>query len=202
MLATAEELDYHHRLQASQAVAAIAALQVCERYLPELVNWLKRRIPYATSDDVSDAAEDALLSYIRQPAKYDPNKKSLRGYLQMAARHDLLNKLKQRQRHQAIYLDDVGFDEVARNREMESDQVISQMTADEMIAQALAIADDEQERAVIRLMIAGVRERRPYAEALGIGSLPIAEQRSIVNRFKEKLKLRLKRSREQKRSQA
>src|SRR5215211_5469173 len=60
-----------------------------------LAPLLRRRLAarFATTDPelVEEAISQTLLDYFLRPARYDPAKRSLHGYLLMAAERDLLN---------------------------------------------------------------------------------------------------------------
>jgi DNA-directed RNA polymerase specialized sigma24 family protein len=89
---TAKEQTLHKRLVAGDPLATIDAF---DHLAVRLSRRLAAKFPTTDPDLVEQAVSDTLLDYFRRPARYDPSKRSLGGYLFMAAERDLLN-LRQR----------------------------------------------------------------------------------------------------------
>src|ERR1051326_5029119 len=105
--ASQSELILHRRLLERDVTAPA---ELAEWALRPLIVSLRARFP-RLSDDVliREAAADAIISYVRTPAAYDPNKRGLLGYLRMSAAGDLLNELRRQKRIKSfeIPLEDV-----------------------------------------------------------------------------------------------
>lgn len=85
----------HRRLLAQDPTAAN---DLAVAYLEPLVTWLGALAPQVHEDIRLEAAEDALLALIRNPASYSPDRQTLEVYLRMSARGDLRNALAKEQR--------------------------------------------------------------------------------------------------------
>src|SRR5712692_10548250 len=91
-----ELLQLHQRLIDSDPTAP-ADLAVTA--LPPLVLWLRDHNRDIDPDLSNEAAEEAVLSLIRNPGSYRPEVLDLLAYLRMAAQRDLQNLLHRERKH-------------------------------------------------------------------------------------------------------
>lgn len=179
-------LELHEGLCAGDPTAPARLFGVVHR---AITRTLRRLHPHASEDQVNDATVDAVLSYIRGPEQYRPDKQSLFSYLVMSARGDLRNLLakEQRRRVKEILRDDVELPHDDGNNRLETN-----FTESEDIKRSLAklesALDDPKDLAIIRLMAAGERSTARFAEELGAAHLPANEQRKLVKREKDRIK--------------
>lgn len=159
-----------------------ARSRFAEAVYEPLVAALAWRHPLAGEDAVTDAAGDALMSFLADPTRYDQARGKLRGYLLMAATGDLLNRRRGDRKHHAgrVPLEAVE-DRPAGGK---SDAGAPEWGERVAAAVALLSADD---RGVLDLMRAGERRTRVFAAALGITGLPAATQAAVVKRIKDRL---------------
>jgi hypothetical protein len=142
------------------------------------------------------AAEDAVLSLIRNPAIYDPAKRGLIGFLCMAAEGDLLNALKKEQKHNnnrenydCVELPANGGNSVAE--EFADDR----LSFDDLDIAAEIASFTATECEVLRLMREGEKRTSAFAIVLGIEHLPVEDQTREVKRAKDRIIKRLQRAR-------
>jgi RNA polymerase sigma-70 factor (ECF subfamily) len=151
-----------------------------------------------------NATVDAvLLDYILHPARFDPSKSGLLGYLKHAAERDLINEVAKNRRQlrgEDLYGDvEEGIrgrnkpSELARIMRNGEEETVSRIQR-QRDATTATNADNEQDRALLRLIVDGERSTSKFAVVLGIEALPVAEQRRIVKQHKDRLKVQLKRS--------
>lgn len=95
------EPDHHGRTLHARLVAGdrIASSEIALRYLPLLVAFLARKYPSIDEHLREEAAGDAILALIGNPASYDPARMDLLPYLRMSAAGDLLNAIRGEARH-------------------------------------------------------------------------------------------------------
>lgn len=195
-----EALALHQRLLEGDPVAPS---DVAVAYLEPLARALGNS---GDDHDCQTAAEDALLSYIKAPGTYHPDRAPLETYLKMAARSDLKNLQAKAHRHtkRAARLEDVELSAEHRNslHDRSSNpedlavlaETVREHAARRAVSRTVVDGLTERERAVLELMRAGERRTECYAQALGITSYPLTEQRTEVKRVKDRLKVRIKRS--------
>ncbi len=194
-----EGLALHLRLL---ALDAVAWPDLCAAYVGPLTAWLKQSAPrYADPDQRQDAVHQAVMNYLKNPKAYDPRQSELGAYLRRAARADLLNVLQRERRHRrhrvawkvvepagegGNYLaeKDDPSDPVERREETERWRVW---------LREQAAGFTEMEQRVLDLMLQGEHSYRLFADALGLGHLPVAEQNREVKRVKDRMVQRLKR---------
>jgi DNA-directed RNA polymerase specialized sigma24 family protein len=162
---------------------------LAKRYLPLLVAFLRGRYPHASDDHLNGAADEALMSFLVQPARYDPARGPLSTYLRLSALGDLKNAFARDAKHRAVSLDSVADVPNPRNQ---IDATESPLADPRITAEVAALAPEE--RAVLELMCEGVRDTDEYAEELGLLHLSIEERRAEVKRTKDKLQKRLSRA--------
>lgn len=194
--ATDEERALHARLLAGDLTASA---EVATRYLTGLVDVLSRKHPQVAARDetmVRDAATDALLDYAASPASFDPERRTLQGYLFMAAEGDLLNALaKARREHEREKLSDpVELRQSARNTGVGVPKAERELQHQELRARLNELVPDPMEQQVLELMLEGERETMAYAIVMGIVEKDWEERREEVKRMKDKLKARLRRT--------
>ncbi|MER3458884.1 MAG: hypothetical protein C4309_09920 [Chloroflexota bacterium] len=179
-----------------------APARIVERHLDRLIERLSARFPNVP-DLVEDAVSQALAAYVMNPHIYNPNRSSLFNFLLMAADRDLRNLWaaeKRRLKYEAIDLDrdesDVALngseaeylvDERANPDRLDLDQ-------DELKARIQQVLPDPRDQKMLALMVEGERHTEAFAQILGITSLPLAEQRAVVKRHKDRIKQRLRRA--------
>jgi DNA-directed RNA polymerase specialized sigma24 family protein len=183
----------HERLLAGDVTAPA---ELAEGLIEPLLQRLTKKYPQLhDSDLLYDAVTDALMSYIKRPAQFNPNKRSLIGFLFMAAEGDLLNALakEKRRRQKEISLDDVELGLAAGNSEIE--EGISEKEPErEKLRQALPrLFRDPRDLVMVELMISGERTTEAFVKILEIRHLPMDQQRREVKRHKDRLKKRLER---------
>jgi hypothetical protein len=196
MPASPEELGYHELLLKKDPQASAI---VCDRYLGEIYDRLKRANPPIDPDIALEAVVDALMSYVLNPEQYKPNLKSLRNFLFMAAAGDLKNKLARLSRKaekEMPLIFDVGNDSETGNELVDEIEMGGEADPDyiELRDKVMVMGNNLQEQGIIELMIANERDYFPYAQILGILDKTVTEQRQQVSQVKEKLRLRIKRS--------
>jgi len=183
--------DIHERLLQGDPTATA---QIAEAALPLLERHLRTsRREIRDAPMIADAAADALMDYFKNPGKFDPAKRSLLGYLKMAALCDLLNRLAKegRRRDRATGGQDrVELDQFAGKESPSDDICFDEIT----VAQTInTLFPSEQDRRMAALVIEGERSTAKFAAILGISGRPITEQRNSVKKHKDRIKKVLQR---------
>jgi RNA polymerase sigma factor (sigma-70 family) len=194
----AEALALHLRLLQPDPTATA---DVCQAYLAPLAGWLATCFPRADPDLAQTAAGDAVMAYVQRPEAYDPARHELGAYLRLAARRDLLNLLRQEQRHQheklsqnCVELGQDGGNIPGREEEPSAAlERAEEAHAGQEFLRRAAEGFTEAERRVLELLLARERQTRVYAEVLGVRELSPLEQEREVKRVKDRILVRLKR---------
>lgn len=183
--------NLHNRIVAGDITAPA---ELTELILPILTHRLSKKFPLLFDPDLIDfAATDAILNYLANPNPFQPEKRSLAGYLFMSAKGDLLNYLDSRKldqnsidlaedvEHLGIYSEDSI--EGSLTVEEESFSRLSPMTS-----QIEGLLPNPIDRELVAMMMSGIRETQEYARVLGIDHLSLAEQKKIVKNHKDRIK--------------
>lgn len=184
---------------------------LAEAFLTPLLESLHRTFPDDALSDptlVDNCVIDTLLNFPKRPEKMDPSRGTLWTYLYLDAKRDVLNAQDSHNRRRALENSisaDVEQDAQRRNEEQEGRAFAASVGENappylpEGISLALvraevaAILADPTDRAIVTLLMDGVRETAPYADTLGIAHLPPQEQRRRVKQAKDRWKKRLSR---------
>jgi RNA polymerase sigma-70 factor (ECF subfamily) len=187
---TAMCADLHRRLAAGDPTATA---DLAAAFLDPLVSHLRAAQRHVDDHFLIDAATEALLSVMRDPAVYNPERAELPAFLRMAAKGDLLNLLARERRHQDRRepTDCVELEAVAGNNPPEDDGLPS--FDDPRLAPVIASLSEAESEA-LKLMRAGERRTEAFAAALGITGLSSDEQQREVKRVKDRIVVRLKRA--------
>jgi RNA polymerase sigma-70 factor (ECF subfamily) len=199
-----DDQKHHERVLHERLLAGdpLATTDLFRHFAVSLFRRLMTRYPTTDPDLVEQAVSQALLDYFVRPERYDDSKRSLRGYLTMAAERDLLNLRAVRPRRSRMIRDasPVELDAEARRQWEEggdiADAIAEDETASELWAEAMSVARTDEERTVQRLRLDGERSTAAYAAALGWTDLPFAEQQRRLYRIKDRLDQRWRRRRE------
>lgn len=177
----------------------VASEELAREVLPEVVGRLGRQWQaFAGTEAVHDAAVEVFVAYLRDPNRYDPSRSNLVSWLYMQAHGDLTNDYRSpkrsfHQRRVAPLRENVESEDFARNLHLvESDIYPSDLDRD-ALDDALGALDDDRDRRLLALVLDGDTSTEAAADALGIGHLPLEEQRSEVKRNKDRIKARIKR---------
>ncbi len=183
-----------------------ASSELAEAYLDPLATWLRRRYPRLDPSIPETAAEEAILTLLRNPSSYRPERQTLDAYLRISADGDLKNLLRSEDRHrkrradletvelspiQGKYLWDEDADPAAivERAEDAAERIASAAKTRSEILRDLLPGDAR----VFALMQAGERRTSAYARALGIEDWPADRQRREAKRVKDRIKKRIER---------
>jgi hypothetical protein len=198
-----EEAELYERLRDGDPTAPS---DLAVAYLDDLAGWLSAHNPGVDPHLCQSAAEDALLSLMKNPAAYKPELRGLTGYLRMAATGDLRNLLKSERRHtlRSVPFEDVELSGeagkliqedanpavIVENREAERPAVVGMP----VLPAAVQATFTPEEQQVRELMWRREYKTAVYAAVLHIADRPVEEQRQEVKRVKDRIKKRLKRA--------
>lgn len=180
----------HERLLAGDPTATA---ELAETVGDVLFRKLQMKYPRQDPDLVRDAAWDAIRGYMEQPGAFDPSKRGLIGYLQMAAEGDLLNamaKVRRRRRREDL-VDPVELALLGGKKGQE--ELEARMDAARFGPQLARLFPDRADREAIELIVEGERSMAAFVEVWGFGKLPVEQQRKEVKRGKDRLRKALER---------
>lgn len=175
-------------------------------YLDRLIDWLIEYNPNIDLHYCITAAEDAILSLIKNPNTYKPERQTLEVYLRLSASGDLKNLLRSERRHNKHR---IGLGAVEHSSEMGKylrseaanpeailEQRQEQSASLPLIPAVVQAGLTQEEMKTLELMQEKERKTPVYAAILGISHLSFKKQKKEVKRIKDRLKKRLERSKE------
>lgn len=195
--------NIHVRLYAGDPVAPS---DLAVAYLDVLSNWLIARNPGVDPSLCETAAEDAMLSLMKAPETYRPDRGELGAYLRMSASGDLKNALRAegRRHSRQARLEVVELSPELRNRLHDGDadparivemyDTVRERARERAVAEKVSAGLSARDVSVLELMRMRERRTAAYVAILGIEHLPIQEQRRAVKRAKDRLNKRLERA--------
>jgi RNA polymerase sigma-70 factor (ECF subfamily) len=173
-----------------------------DTFLEPLTAWLTEHNGSIHPDLVSEAAEEAILAVIKNPASYRAGDSTLENYLRMSAQADLRNLLRRetmhRSRHERLEVVELSA-ESGKYVGREDDPAVGLMIEEELAILAKDIPASvregltEVEARVLELMLRGERRTAIYAGACKIADRSPEEQRRIIKQIKDRLKKRIER---------
>jgi hypothetical protein len=181
--------DLHARVVDGDLMALEA---IAEDVLPRLRRQLRRAFRRTTDDVLQDAAEDAVMDYARCPQRFDASSdESLDRCLYRAAWRNVADSVDadaKRRTREARYVNETA----PRGRAPEMTEPSGSIDADlPRLILELAVSDTERE--ALRCVLTGERSMERLAQALGVGALPILDQRRTVKQFKDRILKRIAR---------
>jgi RNA polymerase sigma factor (sigma-70 family) len=188
----------------------IAPVELVEQLLDTIVLELKARFPREPDEDFhTDATIEAFAAYIKNPQQFDPELRSLKGFLVMAADGDFRNMLAKRRtlRVHETSVENVEVFEEARNMHTESQNSANQPEPlDELISREGSVEYDQflnknfpdsLDRQMADMILGNERSTEQFAKILGIEDRPSDVQQRVVKQHKDRIKKRLMRLRKQ-----
>ncbi len=193
MKATQEEYDFHQRICARDD--PIAFSEFATRFYHPLVHDVRQRAGgNADLTLLEEAIGQALLDYHDHPLRYDPDRKSLQGYLAMAAYRDYQNAQARENRIKGRQIS--LFDPALQARDMIGDSDVADILPgmDEIWSAVDEMFPDSTERQIVELIINQERSIEPYVAVLHIAHLPDDERHKRVQQVKYRITRRLRRN--------
>jgi len=189
--------EIHERLLANDPTAPA---ELAENVLDKLVRGLTIKYHHLGDREIIyDAATDAFISYIKNPNQFNPSKRGLWGYLQMAAEGELLNYLakSKRREQKEILSEDVELTVHGGNIRIGKGIVNDLSDVRHSHKEVHKVIDElfrnEKDKKMAMLILQGERSTKEFVRILGVESKSIEKQRQIVKRHKDRLKKRIER---------
>lgn len=190
----AEQLDgLHRRIIAGSRSASrdlfVAALRPLTAFLAKSHSALR-------NEEAHDLATDAILLYLKNPARCDLGRASLWTYLCMIAGADAVDQFRTEARRRLLLekaAGDVADWARRANDVLDVDISIDARRIMELHGHRLASSDSE--RRLLALILEGEKSTTVFAEALGLEPGAV-ETEDLVKQAKDRIKLRLKRLRD------
>lgn len=189
-------LHLHRRLldgdrTASEEVARCTLAVVFER--------VSRSYPRTDEQLVMDGVVDAVLEYCERAVDVEVESGvHLLNHLARAAWRNVANAMRGEKRRRARE-ERYGARAIREAVEQITPAGILEQKEDaaerrRRVAHLMALFPDEKDREVLRLKLAGERRTVEFARILGIDHLPVAEQREIVKRTKDRIEKVIRRT--------
>lgn len=183
---------------------ALALTKLYDEYGENIINALKIDFPNLARQDEShllEAVNDALMGYYRNPNTFDPKQKSLKNFLILAAKRDLLNIIERNKKHnkKINFPTDVEVEENTWNRIKKSSQLpdteIIQSESINLVDEELSkYFSNERDIELAKMVIRGERETDAFAIVLQIETHEKNKKQDEVKRNKDRIKKILERN--------
>lgn len=194
MEATPETLQLIRRLSSDppDPTALSELFMLC--YEP-LVEKIKKQFPKTDEDEIREIVFQTIEQFAGAPLKFDPQKKTLLGYLVMDAIGDVKNTLNRKgyKKNWMVSVEDWILHgnkaiEETSNPEMEAEAV------ERYLSKLRELTPDDTDFLIAKMMEMGIRSTEEFAKALKIEHLSEEEQRSMVKRNKDRIGKHLQRN--------
>ena len=179
----------------------LAPADFAAAFLKPLIAWLQSTNPRVEPMVCEEAADEAIVRFLLDPTKYDPQRLKLEAFLRMAAQRDLQNLLRKERRHQRNRRSWKVVEQMAEEgKYLRRDDDPSLPLQMEEVRQRQAPPDSmwqrmtEVEQRFWEQMQQGEWRNAVFAAILGVTHLPEAEQRRQVKRVKDRLNKRKERA--------
>ena len=160
-----------------------------------LIARLKKQYYTVDEDEIREIAIQSIERFAAEPQKFDPQKKTLLGYLLMDAAGDLKNNLNRKghEKNWTVLVEDWASHgnrtiEKISNPEMEAEAI------EQYLSKLRELMPDDTDFIIAKMMEMGVRSTQEFAKALKIEHLSEEEQRSVVKRHKDRIGKHLQRN--------
>ena len=192
--------EIHERLVADDPVAPA---ELAENILDIIIKKLSAKYYYLNDSSlIIDAVSDAILGYIKNPRQFNPSKRGLLGYLQMAAEGDLKNALSKISRRckKELISDDVELTLLGGNISLRrgithNDAIFSEdkQKLKKVHITISTLFKNPKDFKIAEMILEGERSTAAFSTVLGLQGLSIAGQKREVKQHKDRIKKRLER---------
>jgi hypothetical protein len=170
------------------AGSALASEWMATLLLPVLQGRIAPRFPQVDRQIISDGVTDALLSYINEPERFDPDRGVV--LISFIARkacwliRDTMMSEQRRRRRDREYFITAKNDERTELWELTETEPVG---VGDFLSRALEILDHETDRAILRLWLRGERKSQLFAKIMNIEQQCEQERRHQVKRAKDRI---------------
>jgi RNA polymerase sigma-70 factor (ECF subfamily) len=197
-LSAEDALRLHRRLLERDPVAPA---DFAVAFLNPLIVWLQTTHAGVDPMACAEAAGEAIVRFLIDPTKYDPQRLGVEAFLRMAAQRDLQNLLRKERRHQRKRRDWKVVEQASEDGKylrrdddpsllLQIDETRQRQTLPDALWQQLT----DVERRCWEQMQQGERRHSVFAALLGVTHLRVDEQKREVKRVKDRLKKRQERA--------
>jgi hypothetical protein len=175
-----------------------ATADFAEAYYHRLFERLQRMFPNTDPDWIYDAVAETYEMITEDPAKYDPKAGRLGTFLLISAKRDLLNRFDKENRHRSRRNFGIDVELLPGGGKGVGGELETVEEAAMAVAGVLSVVTDgltAEEMAGLDLVIERERSTAAFVLALKLEHLPPEERERAVKRFKDKIKVRIKRAR-------
>jgi hypothetical protein len=198
---SANDLELHQLILSSNDLALGKIYDAYGQIIADKLKALYNKTARTDHALIYEAVSEALWGYFRNPSTFDPHKKSLLGFLEIAAERDLLNILERQKKHLEFEIvpKNVELGEILRNSSMSdahsADKELIMNESIHLVEKELAkYFPHPRDIVLARMVITGVRETEAFALELGIAGWDLVEQQAEVKRNKDRIKRVLERN--------
>lgn len=195
MKATPEEEALHQRLLVRDRLAAV---DLANLLYDTLVRAVRARVDQTTDPElIEDAVVEALMSYVDDPQRYDPQKGTLKVYLTIVAHSDLKNALRKARRRNLLFvsLSDPGLQEqtIVDYNQQDDGKNARAKVIERIWVWLEGIFPDPVDQKIAELIMNKVRSPEPYIEAMKLENQSREEQLVQVHRAKDRISRQMRR---------
>lgn len=194
-------LTLHHLVQSGDT---LALAKLYDEYGENIINVLRIDFKDLAKQDDSylfEAVNQAFMGYYSNPHTFDPNQKTLKNFLILAAKRDLQNIIEKNKKYSGKLkpLTDVEVEKNIWNRIEENthlpDAEIIQSESISLVNKELSnYFKNECDLEIAKMILRGERETETYAAVLQIETLEKGKQQEEVKRHKDRIKKTLDRN--------
>jgi DNA-directed RNA polymerase specialized sigma24 family protein len=179
-----EQLNLLHKCLLSTGGGAMRE-QLAACLLPRVALSVRARLPGVGAEILSDATSDAILRYLQRPSIYQPSRSRLDTFLTTIATRLAIDALRKEARLRAV--------ETALDSDIAEVAGAGACCFDAVAVSSEVICRTHGERLFLEARLDGERGARTLASLLGGADLPPEEQRRLVKRTTERLRMRAQR---------
>lgn len=147
---------------------------------------------------ILSALTDALMELVNNPARFDPERGSLRTFLIGIAQRRMSNSYRKEVKGRSVFsFTDVGLEKLEGNNGVEGSPLESLEAREllELIRKMLKkLFPNEPDFTLALMILEGVRPTDAYSLVLEICDMASEEQRELVNKHKDRLKKQMQRN--------
>lgn len=173
-----------------------ARSEVFLQHYEPLTNLMVHRFRSLDQDIIADVVFDALTALVAVPSKFDPLRSSMRTFLALVVHRDLINLLRKpffKQELHRLDVDDPFRPVSLQELSNPEDEYILGESMDLFHQKLTTIFPDQKDRQMADMVLAGIRKTSAYANVLGVEHFTHSEQKNIVKREKDRIKVKMKR---------
>lgn len=188
-------LALHQLVQSGDALALVKLYDAYGENVVKVLRYDFSRLAQQDDSHILEAVNDAFLGYYNNPNSFDPTKNTLKNFLIMAAKRDMINIVARNKKYQGkiklpmdVEVEENLWNSIKTNTQSSDEEVIRKESMNLIEKELRKYFTNERDIEIAKMIIRGERETDAFATVLQIEEFERNKKQEEVKRIKDRIK--------------